>query len=110
MDDVDFKESTVNPNITVSTWDDDQMGKEMERREAYKEEEVNEEQRINKGKRLFCLTLISNIWFLIGTIFYVWLAVLDLQWEKQVVDLGIPDWVLVADDDHSWEEYPAEDA
>jgi len=54
MDDVDFKESTVNPNITVSTWDDDQMGKEMERREAYKEEEVNEEQRINKGKRLFC--------------------------------------------------------
>lgn len=55
------------------------------------------------------MTFSSNTWFLIGSIFYIWLAAIDLQWEKQVVDLEIPDWVLVADDDYTWSDYEVTD-
>lgn len=111
-DDFDTKKSTEDPNnVTVSTFADHEHESyeqpKLESVEAPDHEEAGEGELGNKGKKLFCLTLSSNIWFLIGSVFYVWLAVIDLQWEKAVVD--VPDWVKNADDDYSWADYPIED-
>jgi hypothetical protein len=106
--DDDSKEILTEEHVLVknSNYDADDTVKDsakMEREtEACNEDEGGQFDSIKRNK-LFCLTMSSNVWFLIGSVFYVWLAAIDLQWEKAIV--GIPGWVLVADDDYSWEGY-----
>lgn len=91
--------------LTVSS-----CGDEEDDNDLHKESYIMKESKVTRNhyhKRLFCLTLSSNVWFLIGSIFYMWLAVLDFRYMKNIQ--GIPDWVLVADDDYSWADYWFED-
>jgi hypothetical protein len=90
-------------DVTESNWDDEQ-GQVDGTKEAYSTSDSEGE---HKQDRLFCLVLSSNLWFMIGAIFYVWLAFLTLQYLERIQ--GIPDWVLQADDDYSWADYPIED-
>lgn len=89
----------------VSIWDDDDQGV-AKSIEAFKkgtehDAESNATPIITRQK-LFILTTMSNGWFTIGSVFYVWLAVIDLQWEKDVEN--VEDFVLEADDDWTWGE------
>lgn len=97
----------TNQESLVSVWDEFEEPSSPVKASSYdddvKDNLPKTEEEYAKGSKLFCLTLSSNTWFLIGSIFYVWLAAIDLQWEKAIVD--IPEWVLVADDDYSWEGY-----
>ena len=66
-------------------------------------ERENIEEKTPDSRRDFILTLVSNIFFLISSILYVSVAVVDLQWEENIK--GIPAYVLEADDDSTWEPY-----
>uniref|UniRef100_A0A7S2U801 Transmembrane protein n=1 Tax=Attheya septentrionalis TaxID=420275 RepID=A0A7S2U801_9STRA len=70
------------------------------------EESPPENKREEKEKmntRLWRLTISSNVFFLIGSVFYFWISVLDLRWE--LVNEGIPPWVMEADDVYTWYYY-----
>lgn len=53
--------------------------------------------------KFYRYTLASNIWFLIASILYVWLAVITFQYYDMLN--AVPSWVLAADDDYSWIGY-----
>jgi hypothetical protein len=69
--------------------------------ESPPENKREEKERINT--RLWRLTISSNVFFLIGSVFYMWISVLDLWWELE--NEGIPPWIMEADDDYTWYYY-----
>eukprot|EP00978_Attheya_sp_CCMP212_P004598 scaffold10034_cov53-Attheya_sp.AAC.1 len=69
--------------------------------ESPPENKLEEKERMNT--RLWRLTISSNVFFLIGSVFYLWISVLDLRWELE--NEGIPPWVMEADDVYTWYYY-----
>ena len=53
-------------------------------------------------RRDFRMVLSINIFFLTGSVLYVWLTVLDYYWAVDTKD--IPDHLLEVDDDYTWYE------
>jgi hypothetical protein len=58
-----------------------------------------------RSRDTFFYSFVSNIFFLFGSVIFLWGAVADLQWYKLVAD--IPYSVLAADDDEMWYLYNA---
>lgn len=59
------------------------------------------------NKQYRALLLASNLFFVLGSILYLVMAVDDLQWAKEAK--SIPTAVLLADDDVTWSNYEVHD-
>jgi hypothetical protein len=57
--------------------------------------------------RYYRFTMASNIWFMIASGLYLWLAIITFQYYDALK--GVPAWLLTVDDDYSWYGYIEDD-
>ena len=102
IDNVDKQQSVTADNESMTC-----SGEEVEVALAPTDDVTKKAMHDRSEIRWYRMTLASNIWFMIASVFYLWLSIITLQYQKQLK--GVPAWVLQADDDYSWHGYIEDD-